>query len=80
MHCVSTYPTKVEDVNLLTINALRRKYNCEVGYSGHENGVAISIGAFLLGISSLRDTSHLIVQCTEVINQLQLKKRYAKLD
>ena len=53
MHCVSTYPTKVEDVNLLTINALRRKYNCEVGYSGHENGVAISIGAFLLGISSL---------------------------
>ena len=51
MHCVSTYPTKVEDVNLLTIN-VRRKYNCEVGYSGHENGVAISIGA-LLGISSL---------------------------
>ena len=42
MYCVSTYPTKVEDVNLLTINALRRKYNCEVGYSGHENGVAFN--------------------------------------
>tara|TARA_A100001015_G_C15013114_1_gene724155 strand:+ start:1473 stop:2318 length:846 start_codon:yes stop_codon:yes gene_type:complete len=53
MHCVSTYPTKVKDVNLLTINALKRKYNCKVGYSGHENGVAISIGAFSLGISSL---------------------------
>jgi N-acetylneuraminate synthase len=53
MHCVSTYPTKVTDVNLLTINALKRKYDCNVGYSGHENGVAISVGAFLLGISSL---------------------------
>ncbi len=53
MHCVSTYPTKVKDVNLLTINALKRKYGCKVGYSGHENGVVISIGAFLLGISSL---------------------------
>lgn len=53
MHCVSTYPTKVKDVNLLTINALKRKYKCKVGYSGHENGVAISIGAFVLGVSSL---------------------------
>ena len=24
MHCVSTYPTKIEDVNLLTINALKK--------------------------------------------------------
>ena len=77
MHCVSTYPTKVEDVNLLTINALRRKYNCEVGYSGHENGVAISIGAFTRYLVA-RETSHLIVQCTEVINQLQLKKKVCK--
>ena len=36
MHCVSTYPTKPTDVNLLTINALKKKYNCDVGYSGHE--------------------------------------------
>ena len=26
MHCVSTYPMKVEDANLLTINALKKKY------------------------------------------------------
>lgn len=53
MHCVSTYPMKVEDANLLTIDQLKKEYNCEVGYSGHENGVAISIAATMLGITSL---------------------------
>ncbi len=53
MHCVSTYPMKVEDANLLTINALKKKYNCKVGYSGHENGVAVSLAALSLNISSL---------------------------
>ena len=53
MHCVSTYPMKIEDANLLTINQLKEKYNCDVGYSGHENGVLVSIAALSLGITSL---------------------------
>ena len=53
MHCVSTYPMKIEDANLITINQLRNEYNCDVGYSGHENGVAISLSALMLGITSL---------------------------
>ena len=53
MHCVSTYPMKVEDANLTTINQLKKEYNCDVGYSGHENGVVVSIAAVVLGISSL---------------------------
>ena len=53
MHCVSTYPMKPQDANLSTINALKKKYNCEVGYSGHENGVAVSLAALGLNISSL---------------------------
>ena len=53
MHCVSTYPMKTEDANLVTINQLKKKYNCNVGYSGHENGVIVSIAAVMLGISSL---------------------------
>ena len=53
MHCVSTYPMKVKDANLLTINHLKKEYNCDVGYSGHENGVAVSLAALMLGISSL---------------------------
>ena len=53
MHCVSTYPMKPKDANLLTINSLKKKYNCNVGYSGHENGVAVSLAALSLNISSL---------------------------
>ena len=53
MHCVSTYPAKKKDLNLLTINSLKKKYNCKVGYSGHENGIAVSIGVAVMGISSL---------------------------
>lgn len=53
MHCVSTYPMKVEDANLATIEALRNRFKCDVGYSGHENGLAVSIAAFTLNISSL---------------------------
>ena len=53
MHCVSTYPMKIEDANLITINQLKEEYNCKVGYSGHENGVVVSLAATMLGITSL---------------------------
>ena len=53
MHCVSTYPMKPEDANLLTIRELENIYNCNVGYSGHENGVVVSLAALMLGITSL---------------------------
>jgi N-acetylneuraminate synthase len=53
MHCVSTYPMKIEDANLITINQLKNEYNCNVGYSGHENGVVVSLAATMLGITSL---------------------------
>ena len=53
MHCVSTYPMKNEDANLATINQLRKKYKCNVSYSGHEVGLAVSYAAFGMGISSL---------------------------
>lgn len=53
MHCVSTYPMKPENANLLTINALKKRYKCKVGYSGHENGVVVSLAALFFGITSL---------------------------
>jgi len=53
MHTVSTYPMKDEDANLNMINTLRDKYQCNVGYSGHEVGLAVSYAAAALGISSL---------------------------
>ena len=53
MHCVSTYPMKDTDANLKTIITLRDKFKCNVGYSGHETGLAISYAAAALGITSL---------------------------
>jgi N-acetylneuraminate synthase len=53
MHTVSTYPMKDEDANLNMINTLRDKFECNVGYSGHEVGLAVSYAASALGITSL---------------------------
>ena len=53
MHCVSTYPMEDRDANLSRIKTLQEKFKCNVGYSGHEAGLAISYAAAALGISSL---------------------------
>ena len=53
MHCVSTYPMDDATANLNMINVLKKKFKCNVGYSGHESGLAISIGASAFGLSSL---------------------------
>lgn len=53
MHTVSTYPMKSKDANLNCIKTLRNKFKCNVGYSGHESGLAISYAATALGITSL---------------------------
>ena len=29
--------------NLLVINSLKKTFNCDVGYSGHENGRAVKL-------------------------------------
>ena len=53
MHCISTYPMEDEDANLKCIETLRNRYQCNVGYSGHEVGLAVSYAAAALGITSL---------------------------
>ena len=53
MHTVSTYPMKIEDANLNVISTLRRKFNCDIGYSGHEVGLTVSYAAVAMGITSL---------------------------
>ena len=54
MHCISVYPFASKYANLKMINHLKEKFNCKVGYSGHEkSGLAISYAACAMGISSL---------------------------
>jgi N-acetylneuraminate synthase len=49
LHCTSTYPSKVEELNLNAITMLRQRYGVPVGYSGHEVGLAPSVAAAALG-------------------------------
>ncbi len=53
MHTVSTYPMAEKDANLNVIKTLQERYNCNVGYSGHEAGILISHAAACMGISCL---------------------------
>lgn len=51
LHSTSTYPSRVEDLNLRVIETLRREFDCPVGYSGHEVGLQTSVAAVALGAS-----------------------------
>jgi N-acetylneuraminate synthase len=53
MHCNSSYPMPDEDANLKTIETLRKRYNCKVGYSGHEVGLITTCAAVALGATSI---------------------------
>ena len=53
MHSVSTYPADEKDLNLSLINFYKKRYNCNVGYSGHEAGISPSVIAAALGASSI---------------------------
>ena len=51
MHSHSTYPMPIEEANLRVIRTLKKKFKCNVGYSGHETGsyllpiIAVTLGA-----------------------------------
>ena len=48
LHCNSTYPAPLGDINLRYIERLREKHKY-IGYSGHERGIAVSVAAVALG-------------------------------
>jgi N-acetylneuraminate synthase len=49
LHCNSTYPAPVHDINLKYINKLKKIHE-HVGYSGHERGINISLAAVTFNI------------------------------
>jgi len=53
LHCVSTYPSEFDEINLATIPWLRERFGCPVGYSGHERGIAVSSAAVAIGACSV---------------------------
>lgn len=50
LQCTASYPANYNELNLQVIKKLREKYPENViGYSGHENGIAMPVVAFTLG-------------------------------
>lgn len=49
LHCNSTYPAPIDELNLSAIKTLKKRYECEVGYSGHEFRLGTSVAAIYLG-------------------------------
>ncbi len=52
-HCTSTYPSNNDEQNLNVIKTLRKDFNCPIGFSGHERGLAPSLIAVVLGACSI---------------------------
>lgn len=51
--CNSSYPARLDELNLRLIPAFKKKYGCTIGYSGHEYGldpttIAVSLGAQII--------------------------------
>lgn len=49
LHCISGYPTPMEQANLLTIQALQKEFDLIIGLSDHTLGTTASIAACALG-------------------------------
>lgn len=49
LHCVSAYPTKEEDSNLLAISSLKEAFDCVIGQSDHTAGITVPLYAVAAG-------------------------------
>ena len=54
MHCNSTYPMQENEANIRCIPMLKERFNCNVGYSGHESSLLkVCSAAVALGATSI---------------------------
>lgn len=49
LHTTSTYPSRVDELNLAAMGTLADRFGVPVGYSGHEVGLAPSLAAVAMG-------------------------------
>jgi N,N'-diacetyllegionaminate synthase len=49
LHCVSSYPARIEDMNLKAMETLRNAFKLPVGLSDHSLGITVPIAAVALG-------------------------------
>ena len=53
LHCTSTYPSQLEELNLSVIPTAQQRYGVPIGYSGHEVGLVTTVVAVALGACAI---------------------------
>lgn len=51
LHCTTSYPVPLNEVNLKAMTTLKKEFNLPTGYSDHTEGIKVSLGAVTLGVS-----------------------------
>ena len=51
LHCITDYPASHQNLNLRTINYIKKKYKCLVGFSDHSKGIGASLASISQGAS-----------------------------
>ena len=49
LHCTTSYPTDVKEVNLNSMIRIKNEFKVKVGYSDHTEGIEISLAAVTMG-------------------------------
>ena len=85
LHCISSYPTKLEDLNLNAIRTLKNNFNNIIGFSDHSLGVEGSLLAVAAGARiiekhftinrNLNGPDHKVSLSPEQLNELVKKIR-----
>jgi N,N'-diacetyllegionaminate synthase len=79
LHCISAYPTKEINANLLAISKLKESFNCVIGHSDHTNGIKVPLLAVAAGAQVIEkhfkiDQSMECVDESVSITELQLRE------
>ena len=88
LHCISSYPNKIETSYLSNINYLKERYKCEIGLSDHTNDIQVPLYSSLLGVKVIEkhlkiDENHKCVDAKVSISGkkfLELKKNLEIID
>lgn len=49
LHCTTEYPAPIDDINLNSMLSIKNRFNVDVGYSDHTEGITVPIVAVAMG-------------------------------
>tara|TARA_B100001093_G_scaffold114022_2_gene106321 strand:+ start:8907 stop:9914 length:1008 start_codon:yes stop_codon:yes gene_type:complete len=77
LHCISCYPTKFKDANLINIQNLKNKFKLEVGYSDHTIGIKVASNSVFFGATVIE--KHFMPRTTKLAGDYKLSVDKKKL-